>query len=131
MLTVRNLGSPTAEVTRKGICNLEYHDEKLSVLKLPPQQDHDAVMAHHPGGTFGDKTAILDRFRTNYQELFQSIKPGLVLENNDVSWSAHNLLSFCKELNIPSTSTSTTITPSLNLRKSAKAQKTLWRCFRE
>jgi UV DNA damage endonuclease len=58
-------------------------------------------MILHMGGTFGDKEATLDRFRSNYKDLSQSIKQRLVLENDDVSWSVHDLLPVCEELNIP------------------------------
>ena len=68
---------------------------------MPPQQDRDAVMILHLGGTFGDKTATLDRFRENYVKLPQGVKNRLVLENDDVSWSVHDLLPVCEELNIP------------------------------
>jgi UV DNA damage endonuclease len=95
------LGSPRSEVIANAIRDLEYHDEMLSLLKLPEQQDRDAVMILHMGGTFGDKAATLDRFRTNYQALSPSIKQRLVLENDDVSWSVHDLLPICEELNIP------------------------------
>lgn len=84
--------------------DLEYHDELLSLLKLPPQQDRDAVMILHMGGTFpetGGKPATLDRFRQNYATLSDSIKRRLVLENDDVCWSVHDLLPICEELNIP------------------------------
>lgn len=86
------------------IRDLAYHDELLSLLKLPPQQDRDAVMILHMGGTFNDaggKPATLDRFRKNYANLSESIKRRLVLENDDVSWSVHDLLPICEELNIP------------------------------
>ena len=81
--------------------DLEYHAEMLSLLKVPPQQDRDAVMILHLGGVFGDKEATLDRFRENYARLSQGIKDRLVLENDDVSWSVHDLLPLCEELNIP------------------------------
>ncbi|KAJ9649290.1 hypothetical protein H2199_000065 [Coniosporium tulheliwenetii] len=55
----------------------------------------------HMGGVFGDKAATLDRFRENYAKLSPSIKARLVLENDDVSWSVHDLLPVCEELNIP------------------------------
>lgn len=71
------------------------------MLKLPPQQNKDAVMILHMGGVFGDKAATLDRFRQNYKNLSQDIKNRLVLENDDVSWSVHDLLPICEELNIP------------------------------
>lgn len=74
----------------------------LTLLKLPEQQDRDAVMILHMGGVYGDKAATLDRFRHNYTTLLSdSIKRRLVLENDDVSWSVHDLLPVCEELNIP------------------------------
>ncbi|KAL2823000.1 UV-endonuclease UvdE-domain-containing protein [Aspergillus granulosus] len=95
------LGSPRKEVFENSVRDLEYHSELLQLLKLPPQQDRDAVMILHMGGVFGDKEATLDRFRHNYQTLSQDIKNRLVLENDDVSWSVHDLLPICEELNIP------------------------------
>ena len=58
-------------------------------------------MILHLGGVFGDKAATLDRFRENYARLPQGTKDRLVLENDDVSWSVHDLLPLCEELNIP------------------------------
>ncbi|KAF2262362.1 UV-endonuclease UvdE [Lojkania enalia] len=95
------LGSPRQQVIDAAIRDLEYHDEMLSLLKLPPQQDRDAVVILHLGGAFGDKPATLDRFRENYARLPQSVKNRLVLENDDVVWSVHELLPLCQELNIP------------------------------
>lgn len=95
------LGSPRKQVIENAIRDLEYHDEMLSLLKLPPQQNRDAVMIMHLGGAFGDKPAALDRFRENYARLPQSVKNRLVLENDDVVWSTHELLPLCQELNIP------------------------------
>ncbi|KAJ5200746.1 hypothetical protein N7472_005950 [Penicillium cf. griseofulvum] len=94
-------GSPRKEVVDNSTRDLEYHSEMLQLLKLPPQQDRDAVMILHMGGVFGDKAATLDRFRENYAMLSQDIKNRLVLENDDVSWSVHDLLPICEELNIP------------------------------
>ncbi|KAN0117646.1 UV-endonuclease UvdE [Hyaloscypha variabilis] len=94
------LGSPRPEVIENAVRDLEYHDEMLSLLKLPEQQDRDAVLILHMGGTFGDKEATLDRFRANYKNLSEGIKRRLVLENDDVSWSVHDLLPVCEELNI-------------------------------
>lgn len=95
------LGSPRRDVVENSYRDLEYHSEMLRLLKLPPQQDRDAVMILHMGGVFGDKQATLDRFRENYAPLSQDIKNRLVLENDDVSWSVHDLLPICEELNIP------------------------------
>ena len=95
------LGSPRKEVITASIRDLEYHCELLDLLKLPPQQDRDAVMILHMGGVFGDKAATLQRFRQNYQALPQGIKNRLVLENDDVCYTVHDLLPICESLNIP------------------------------
>ncbi|MCJ1265669.1 UV-damage endonuclease [Lobaria immixta] len=95
------LGSPRKQVIENSIRDLEYHAELLSLLNMPPQQDRDAVMILHLGGVFGDKAATLDRFRENYKGVSQGIKDRLVLENDDMSWSVHDLLPVCEELNIP------------------------------
>lgn len=95
------LGSPRPEVINNAFRDLEYHDEMLSLLNMPEQQDRDTVMILHMGGTFGSKVDTLDRFKENYEQLSPSIKKRLVLENDDVSWSVHDLLPICEELNIP------------------------------
>ena len=95
------LGSPRPNVITAAIKDLEYHEEMLSLLQLPEQLDRDAIMILHMGGVFGDKAATLDRFRANYKNLSAGIKKRLVLENDDVSWSVHELLPICEELNIP------------------------------
>ncbi|KKZ68369.1 hypothetical protein EMCG_05955 [[Emmonsia] crescens] len=95
------LASPRSTVTENSVRDLEYHAEMLRLLKLPPQQDRDAVMILHMGGVFGDKQATLDRFRKTYRTLSGDIKNRLVLENDDVSWTVHDLLPICEELNIP------------------------------
>ncbi|PTB69416.1 UV-endonuclease UvdE [Trichoderma citrinoviride] len=95
------IASPRKEVVDAAFRDLEYHHEMLSLLKLPEQLDRDAVMILHMGGVYGDKAATLDRFRQNYAKLSDGVKKRLVLENDDVSWSVHDLLPICEELNIP------------------------------
>lgn len=95
------LGSPRPSVIDNAIRDLEVHDEMLSLMKLPEQADRDAVMVLHLGGTFGDKAGTVERFKENYKKLPDNIKRRLVLENDDVSWSVHDLLPICEELNIP------------------------------
>lgn len=95
------LGSPRKEVITAAIRDLEYHCELLDLLKLPPQQDRDAVMVLHMGGVFGDKEATIARFKESYAKLSQKIKDRLVLENDDVCYTVHDLLPVCEELNIP------------------------------
>jgi UV DNA damage endonuclease len=94
-------GSPRQPVIENAIRDLDYHDELLTLLKLPEQLDRDAVMILHMGGIFDGKEQTLQRFRENYVKLSQSVKNRLVLENDDMGWSVHDLLPICEELNIP------------------------------
>ncbi|KAM0720049.1 hypothetical protein Q7P37_004185 [Cladosporium fusiforme] len=95
------LGSPRQPVIENAIRDLDYHDEMLSLLKLPEQQDKDAVMILHMGGVFEGKEETIARFRENYAKLSDSVKNRLVLENDDVCYTVHDLLPVCEELNIP------------------------------
>ncbi|KAF2765493.1 UV-endonuclease UvdE [Teratosphaeria nubilosa] len=95
------LGSPRRQVIDNAIRDLDYHDEMLSLLKLPEQLNRDAVMILHMGGLFEGKAETVARFKEEYPKLSQSIKNRLVLENDDVIWSVHDLLPVCEELNIP------------------------------
>ena len=100
-LQFTQLGSPRQQVIVNAVRDLEYHAELLSLLDMPEQLDRDAVMILHLGGVFGDKEATLQRFKDNYLKLSDGVKKRLVLENDDVSWSVHDLLPVCEELNIP------------------------------
>lgn len=95
------LGSPRQPVIDNAIRDLIYHDEMLSLLKLPEQQNKDAVMILHMGGIFEGKPETIERFKENYAKLPQSVKNRLVLENDDVCYTVHDLLPVCEELNIP------------------------------
>ncbi|KAF2130899.1 UV-endonuclease UvdE [Dothidotthia symphoricarpi CBS 119687] len=95
------LGSPRKSVIDNAVRDLVYHAELLSLLKLPQQQDRDAVMIMHLGGAFGDKPAAIERFKENYAKLPDGVKKRLVLENDDVVWCTHEILPLCQELNIP------------------------------
>jgi UV DNA damage endonuclease len=95
------LGSPRKSVVDNSFRDLDYHDEMLSLLKLPEQANKDAVMILHMGGIFEGKQETLQRFRENYAKVSQSVKNRLVLENDDMGWSVHDLLPICEELNIP------------------------------
>ena len=95
------LGSPRQPVIENAIRDLVYHDEMLSLLKLPEQQNKDAVMILHMGGVFEGKAETIARFKENYAKLSDSVRNRLVLENDDVCYTVHDLLPVCEELNIP------------------------------
>ncbi|RPA86793.1 UV-endonuclease UvdE [Ascobolus immersus RN42] len=95
------LASPRKEVIRAAIADLKYHNEMLTMLKLPPELDKDAVIILHMGGVFGDKPATISRFKETWPTLPAEVRRRIVLENDDVSYSVHDILPVCQELDIP------------------------------
>lgn len=92
------LGSPRTEVIENSIRDLTSHCEMLDLMGM----GKDSVMIIHGGGTFGDREATLNRMRETYTtRLSQNVKDRLVLENDEMAWSAEELLPLCKELDIP------------------------------
>ncbi|TKY87365.1 hypothetical protein EX895_004042 [Sporisorium graminicola] len=92
------LGSNRPEVIDASIRDLTSHCEMLDLMGM----GKDSVMIIHGGGTFGDREATLNRMRETYTtRLSQNIKDRLVLENDEMAWSAEELLPLCKELDIP------------------------------
>lgn len=95
------LATPREDVFQSAIRELAYHNQILDLLSLPGQLDKDAVIIVHMGGVYGDKPSTLDRFRKNWLRIPENLRRRVVLENDDVSYSVHDLLPICKEFNIP------------------------------
>ncbi|ETS63171.1 hypothetical protein PaG_02951 [Moesziomyces aphidis] len=92
------LGSNRPEVIEASIRDLTSHCEMLDLMGM----GKDSVMIIHGGGTFGDREATLQRMHDTYTtRLSQNVKDRLVLENDEMAWSAEELLPLCKELDIP------------------------------
>ncbi|KAH7191304.1 UV-endonuclease UvdE-domain-containing protein [Fusarium oxysporum] len=60
------IGSPGKEVVAAAVRELDYHDEMLSLLKLPEQMDRDAVMVLHMGRVYGDIIRLYDRIKKTW-----------------------------------------------------------------
>lgn len=52
----------------------------------------EAVVVTHVGGAYGDKTAGIERFARRYEQLPESTRKRLVVENDDVTYSASDAL---------------------------------------
>ncbi|KZT29063.1 UV-endonuclease UvdE [Neolentinus lepideus HHB14362 ss-1] len=92
------LGSPKDEVIANAVRDLTYHCEMIDRMGL----GKDSVMIIHGGGTYGDKPAALARIKKSVTErLPQNVRNRLVLENDEMCYSAEDLLPLCEELNIP------------------------------
>ncbi|KAL4073835.1 UV-endonuclease UvdE [Scleroderma citrinum] len=92
------LGSLREGVVRSSIRELEYHCEMLDLMGIGP----DGVMVIHGGGVYGDKKATLERIRkTIRDDLPKNVRNRLVLENDEVSYTAADLLPLCADLDVP------------------------------
>ena len=88
------LSSPSAEVTRKSIAELDYQAMLAEMIGAD-------VINIHAGGVYGDKPAALKRLRDNFQHLPERVQSRLTLENDDVSYTVEDLLPVCQDLDLP------------------------------
>ena len=88
------LSSPSAEVTRKSIAELDYQAMLAEMIGAD-------VLNIHAGGVYGDKQAALKRLRENFQHLPERVQSRLTLENDDVSYTVNDLLPVCQDLAVP------------------------------
>lgn len=91
------IGTPTREVFEKTIGDLSCHAEILDLMGL----DQNSVMVIHGGGTYKDKQGTIDRWCSQYQELPESVRRRLVLENCEKNFSIIDCLEVSKRVNIP------------------------------
>jgi UV DNA damage endonuclease len=88
------LSSPSAEVTRKSIAELDYQAMLAEMIGAD-------VVNIHAGGVYGDKQTALKRLRDNFQHLPERVQSRLTLENDDVSYTVEDLLTVCQDLDLP------------------------------
>jgi UV DNA damage endonuclease len=82
------LNTPDPELLRKSIWDLESQASILDCMELGPE----AVLVIHVGGTYGDLQAGIDRWVATWDRLPEPVRRRLVLENDDLRYSAANVL---------------------------------------
>ena len=82
------INSPDPELRRKSIADLLSQAEMLDCMDMGPE----AVLVIHGGGTYGDVEAGMARWIETWHELPEPVKRRLVLENDDLRYSAANVL---------------------------------------
>jgi len=83
------LNSPDAVLRDKSTWDLESQGEILDRMELGPE----AVLVIHVGGSYGDKQAGIDRWCTTWDRLPEVVRRRLVLENDDIRFSAADVLA--------------------------------------
>lgn len=82
------LNSPDAELVRKSVWDLSAQAEMLDLMELGPE----AVVVIHTGGTYGDRRESAARWAENWKTLPEHVKRRLVLEHDDLRFSAADVL---------------------------------------
>lgn len=91
------LNSPSEEVVRKSIEDLNYHARVLDSLMLGPE--HKLIL--HVGGLYNDRAAAMKRFIDNYDRLDTAVRKRLVIENDDKCFTVEDVLEISREIGIP------------------------------
>ncbi|MDR7870918.1 MAG: UV DNA damage repair endonuclease UvsE [Tissierellaceae bacterium] len=76
--------------------NLWFHANLFEDLEYPLGK-----MVLHIGSKAGGKEASLERFEKNFLKYPREITSRIILENDDISFTASETLKLCKKLNIP------------------------------
>ena len=82
------LNSPNAGLTRKSIWDLSSQAEILDRMGA----NDEAVMVTHVGGVYGDHAASRERWIAGWEQCPEHVKRRLVLENDDIRFSAADVL---------------------------------------
>lgn len=91
------LNSPKPEVLAASILDLNYHSAILEAMKLPAEPQ----LVIHIGGLYKNKELSLRKFKTEFTGLSENLRSRLILENDDKSYSASDVLALCQELGCP------------------------------
>ena len=91
------LNSPNPELNRKSVLDIESQATILDLMEAGPE----GVVIVHVGGVYGEKAAAMDRWVASYQGLPEASKRRLVLENDDISYSAADVLRLHERTGVP------------------------------
>jgi UV DNA damage endonuclease len=92
------INSNSAQVLEDSIKDLDYHVRLYEAMGL---EDYRYKLVMHVGGLYKDKNASVERFKENFVKLPERIRRRIILENDDKSYTAMDVLDICKELKIP------------------------------
>ncbi|RYG75132.1 UV DNA damage repair endonuclease UvsE [bacterium] len=90
------LNSPSEKITATSMRDFMAQATILDVM----EQGSEAVVVTHVGGVYGDRDASMARFVEHFKALPEPAQRRLVLENDDVSYSAADVLKIHAETGI-------------------------------
>lgn len=92
------INSPSAEVLSASIKDLDYHTRLFEAMGL---EDYGYKLVIHVGGLYKDKASSIARFKENFIKLPERLRKRLIIENDDKSYTARDVLLLCKEIGAP------------------------------
>ncbi len=92
------INSKSKDVVRKAIKDLDYHVRIYEAMGI---EDPKYKLVLHVGGLYKNKEESIARFKENFLQLPDRIRRRIVLENDDKSYSAADVLDICRDLKIP------------------------------
>lgn len=91
------IGTPNEATFAQTVAELSYHADLLDLM----QCDEQSVLVVHGGGLYGNKTATMQRWVTQFSALPAKVKRRLVLENCEKCFSIEDCLLLSEQVNIP------------------------------
>jgi UV DNA damage endonuclease len=88
------LSSPSGEVTRRSVAELDYQAELAELVGAD-------VINIHGGGAYGDKRQALLRLGRRLERLRPRVRERLSLENDDKIYAPRDLLPLCRAQGLP------------------------------
>ena len=92
------INSPSKKVLEASVKDLDYHVRVYEAMGL---MDYKYKLVLHVGGLYKDKAGSIARFKENFVLLPDRIRKRIILENDDKSFTAEDVLGICEELKIP------------------------------
>ena len=90
------LNSGNEELTRKSMWDLDSQAEMLDLMECGPE----ARMVIHVGGAYGDRPSGCVRWCETWKRLGEPVRRRLVLENDDIRYSAADVLQIHEETGV-------------------------------
>lgn len=91
------LNSPDARLIAQSMLDVESQAEILDRMEMGPE----SVVVIHVGGLYDDRVAARERWAHTYERLSEPARRRLVLENDDVSFSAADVLEVHRLTGVP------------------------------
>ncbi len=91
------INSIDKKIFERSLRELAYHAEVLNLMGL----DTSAKIQIHVGGVYGDKKRSIQRFISRFEQLENTIKSRLVIENDDKRYALNDCIQIHKIIGAP------------------------------